>query len=780
MSSIINSKRLEELKALDEDGSSNVLWELLHAYCESSPKKVKFIKDSLHSGNLSAAKLEAHSLRSTSINLGIDGVAQACSQIEYAQDTTDFTRLFLELENIFLKASIEILTYLRNGEGNLVQLSRIIQLQQEVATANLELPALMQLICEKTQEITLATGAVVELAEGDEMVYHAVSGSVSTHLGLRLRIDKSLSGESFTKNEVLYCMDTETDPRVDREACRKVKARSMICVPLINAGETIGVLKVLSIYSDKFSEVDANVLRLIAGLLSAAIAQADSYSKLIASERKFRTLVEATNDAIVVSKDGVILDINPTFEKYFGYTRKEAIGMAGIVLLIPEHRVYATQKVQLDPQTPYEARALRKDGSTFDIEAVGKNIEISGELIRVTTIRDITAKRMEEKNLMDSEKKSREATKAKSQFLANMSHEIRTPLNAIIGMSSLLEETQLDSSQEEYIRVLSKSAENLLDLVNDILDFSKIEAGKLEIEEIDFELRPIFNEVSMLFKRVAEKKGIHFNLIYEDNVPFAISSDPTRLRQILTNLISNAIKYTLKGGIDVRVCRLDGVIKVIVKDSGVGIPDDYLPNLFMPFSQADASNTRKFGGTGLGLSICSELVHLLGGEIGVQSKQGEGAAFWFTLPYKSSSLQKTIPNASLHVPALQHLKVLLVEDNDTNALIAKLMVEKIGHEVTVATNGREALRLLDTSHFDVILMDCQMPEMDGYETTGIIRKAKQTWNRIPIIAMTASAMKGDREKCLEAGMDEYLSKPIKKDEVAQVLNTTTKKILAQK
>jgi len=328
--------------------------------------------------------------------------------------------------------------------------------------------------------------------------------------------------------------------------------------------------------------------------------------------------------------------------------------------------------------------------------------------------------------------------------------------------------------------VLSKSAENLLDLVNDILDFSKIEAGKLEIEEIDFELRPIFNEVSMLFKRVAEKKGIHFNLIYEDNVPFAISSDPTRLRQILTNLISNAIKYTLKGGIDVRVCRLDGVIKVIVKDSGVGIPDDYLPNLFMPFSQADASNTRKFGGTGLGLSICSELVHLLGGEIGVQSKQGEGAAFWFTLPYKSSSLQKTIPNASLHVPALQHLKVLLVEDNDTNALIAKLMVEKIGHEVTVATNGREALRLLDTSHFDVILMDCQMPEMDGYETTGIIRKAKQTWNRIPIIAMTASAMKGDREKCLEAGMDEYLSKPIKKDEVAQVLNTTTKKILAQK
>jgi PAS domain S-box-containing protein len=770
MSSYIDLDRIEELRSLDDNSSGSFLKELLVSYLNSNSKCLKLISDSLSANDLYRARQEAHSLRSTSLNLGISAVANACANIEYAPETADFKVLFLELENESLKAYVALQQYLQSQHQDIEHLSKIIQIQQDIATTSFELPDVMKLICLRTQELTGATGAVVEIAEADEMVYQACSGSVSQHLGLRLKSNHSLSGESFLKNQILYCQDTETDPRVDREACRKVGARSMICVPLVDAGNAIGVLKVVSNVSEKFSKTEINLLQLVAGFLSSKIAQANNYSKLISNERKYRTLVESANDAIIISKNGIMMDVNPAFERMFQYPRKDAIGMTAEAMVPESERAKVGSKIRNELESAYQHKAQRKDGTIFEVEATAKTIEMGAEKIRVTTVRDITAQKMVEMNLIESEKKSREATKAKSQFLANMSHEIRTPLNAIMGMSSILLETPLNPEQTKFAQILASSTESLLHLIDDILDFSKIEAGKLSLEETEFEIRPLLNEIHSLFVKIAHKKNLSFFLEIEKEVPEVVVSDPRRIRQVIVNLVSNGIKYTDKGEVRIIVGSLNGSIHVKVIDTGIGISKDYLPKLFIPFTQADASNTRRFGGTGLGLSICAELVDLLGGKMGVDSVPNCGSTFWFSFPFKTTTFKAANEIIVSGTNSSNELKILLVEDNETNSLIGKLILEKIGHHVEIAENGIEALKKLEHQVFDVIFMDCQMPVMDGYETTAAIRNSSSQWSSIPIIAMTANAMKGDREKCLAAGMDEYISKPLKKDDLKSILN----------
>ncbi len=434
---------------------------------------------------------------------------------------------------------------------------------------------------------------------------------------------------------------------------------------------------------------------------------------------------------------------------------------------------------------------FRSDESPFLVEYVCSPIfehtEITGAIV---TFQDITERRDVEAAVSAARESALETARTKAAFLANMSHEIRTPLSGIVGTANLLLDTDLSKEQRKYLQMLQKSVQVLMETVNGILDFSKIEAGKLALEIIDFDLRELLEETVDLFKISAGKKNLRLNLTIEDNLAGIFRGDANRLRQVLNNLLSNAIKFTESGEIRLKISKSENAeahsfLRFDVYDTGIGINDEQKERLFEPFTQADISTTRRFGGTGLGLAICKEIVEMMHGEIGVESETGKGSRFWFTVQLVRSSKfqvpslktqighagelfdesrQKQFETSDLEPRTLQ---ILIVEDDEVNREITSRLLKQIGYKSEFAENGTEAVRKAREKNFDLILMDCQMPQMDGLAATEAIRRDEKI-HCPKIIALTAFCDDAEREKCARAGMDDYYCKPITKKDLLKI------------
>ena len=500
-----------------------------------------------------------------------------------------------------------------------------------------------------------------------------------------------------------------------------------------------------------------------------------------------------------------LVDVNDSFLKILGYVRDEVIGkqITEIALYVkPEDQEIIADKIKNEGRIlDFELQLHRKDGAAIDVLLSGEIISIQGRHYFLIVMTDITERKRMESALLESNKhlaeaivhanaianQAHDASVAKSSFLANMSHEIRTPINGVIGLTGLLLDTKLDAEQHNYADSVRRSGESLLLLINDILDLSKIEAGRLDLEVQDFDLVMMLDECAeALSWRIHGKKvELFFSVVV--GVPTRLCGDPGRLLQIITNLVNNAIKFTPAGEVEMFVSLVeereqDVLLRFSVRDTGIGIPKEKLGLLFDKFSQLETATTRKYGGTGLGLAISKQLVGLMGGTVGVESEEGKGSEFWFTVrlgkqvcdPGQTARHRAANPRTNkelLNLFAGCKSRILLAEDNITNQQVALGILKKMGLCADVVADGKEALRALQTIPYDLVFMDVQMPEMDGLAATKIIRDPHSPVlnHAVPIIAMTAYAMQGDREKCLKAGMDDYVSKPVMPNTLAQVL-----------
>ncbi|NIT62883.1 MAG: PAS domain S-box protein [Gammaproteobacteria bacterium] len=502
------------------------------------------------------------------------------------------------------------------------------------------------------------------------------------------------------------------------------------------------------------------------------------------SEERFRSLVETTSDWVwEVDQNAIYTYVSPRVRELLGYEPDELLGKTPFELMPPGEAqrvadIFGPIAAQQRPFNALENANRHKDGHLVVLETSGVPIfDGAGRFLGYRGIdRDITERKRTEEALRARDA-ALESARLKSQFLANMSHEIRTPMNGVLGMLELLRGTQLKPQQREYAELAHRSGEILLNVLNDILDLSKIEAGKLQLECVAFDLPELVGEVATLSAAGARDKGLALTHEIAVDVPRTVHGDPTRLRQVLTNLVSNAIKFTEQGRVAVRTAveargpaSAEDVyaiwLRFEVSDTGIGISPQARAHIFEAFSQADSSTTRRFGGTGLGLAICKRLIEQMGGKVGVHSTPGEGSVFWFTMPAQVKNVVRSprLAGNTSQNPRVRSSPVLVVEDNALSQKVIVGMLRRLGCEADLVTDGRAAVQALRERPYRVVFMDCQMPEMDGYEATRLIRQNEQAGGteRTPatIVAMTAHAMEGDREQCLAAGMDDYVAKPV--------------------
>ena len=760
-----------------------------------------------------------------------------------------------------------------------------------------------------------------------------------------------LPGHCWARGEPLWVEDVARDPLFTRGPVEATEMLHAACAfPIWLRANVYGVIE---LFSSEPHAKDWDLLRALGTVgrqIGLFVERTEVEAALHENEARTSLIIDTALDAVMtMDHTGRITEWNAQAEQVFGWSAHEVIGRDVADTIIPASQRHGYREyVQrlLDPRgAPLSNRlvemiGLRRDGREFPIEIAMTPFAVEGSVIFSAFIRDITSRKGAEQALKDyaqqlehinrqldaALREAKAATEAKSSFLATMSHEIRTPMNGVIGMTGLLLETALTEEQHEYAETVRTCGNHLLTIINDILDFSKIEAGKLELEAIAFDLRLAVDESLDLVAERASSKGLNLACLFHADVPRYLLGDPGRLRQIVMNLASNAIKFTESGDVVVEVTveaqsKEDAMIRIAVTDTGIGISEQARERLFQSFSQADGSTTRRYGGTGLGLAICKRLVELMGGSIGVTSRVGEGSCFSFTMNLRKQAggsrsadpaaavlaglrvlivdekainrssleqmtrtwgmrptcvhnssealdvlsgrgghprfdlalldvdlsptdgielaraikaraeggdpklvlltsfgrrgdakaakeagvaayLTKPVRERQLHdglvavitqhpvssgMPATREarplitrhtlaetqakvdLRILLAEDNLVNQKVAVRLFQRLGHHIDVVANGREAVEAMSRLSYDVVFMDCQMPEMDGFEATHFIREREQS-NRIPIIAMTANAMQGDRERCLAAGMDDYLSKPISMDALAGALS----------
>lgn len=498
----------------------------------------------------------------------------------------------------------------------------------------------------------------------------------------------------------------------------------------------------------------------------------------------FNKVVEAAPNAmIMINAKGQITMVNLQTEKLFGYARGELLG-ALVENLVPAKvrmgHAALRENFLKAPQTRAmgagrELYGLRRDGTEVPIEIGLNPLEIDGETFVLASIIDITERKKNEQ-LIAAREAALEASRIKSQFLATMSHEIRTPLNGIIGLTNLLFNMDMSEAQKEHLQGIRVSADTLLGLINDILDLSKIEADKMDVETINFHLGQMLTDAISIINSSAKQKGLEVKVEVDPSIPPWIKGDMTKLKQVMINLLGNAIKFTDAGKILVRAKRLKNEPEITVmfevEDTGIGIGEDVRKKLFEVFTQGDDSTRRKYGGTGLGLSISKKLVEKMGGQIGVESLLGEGSRFWFHLQLEEGQeviIEKNHSRMAMNAQ-LKDFRILVAEDNSINQKVALGFLENLGIQGQAVANGAEAVELLKKFKFDLVLMDCHMPEMDGYEATQRIRQLENPrLRKIPIVAMTANVMQGDRERCLAIGMNDYISKPIVFEELEKSL-----------
>jgi PAS domain S-box-containing protein len=492
------------------------------------------------------------------------------------------------------------------------------------------------------------------------------------------------------------------------------------------------------------------------------------------SEERLRHIAAACFATIIEIVDGRVAYITEAGAESYGYAVEKLIGAPALRLVAPEHVKQVEERLRDRHSGLFEVEHVRKDGSRFPVEITAQQFKRAEENIRVIAVRDITERRRIEADLRAAKERAEAANRAKSEFLAVMSHEIRTPMNGVLGMAGILCDTSLEPQQRDYVDVIRQSGKALLAILNDILDFSKMEAGRLDLEDVDFPVHEVVESVASLLGPDAHRKGLALSIDFDHRLPKKAKGDPGRLRQILINLVGNAIKFTETGSvaIDCRVeaaATVDGrsLLRFAVADTGIGIAADDQARLFSQFTQVDSSTTRRFGGTGLGLAICKQLVQMMGGEIGVDSAPGSGSIFWFTarLGAADASAAHELPKARTATPAATTLRILVAEDNSANQKVAVAVLTRSGHAVDVVGNGIEAVNAVRAIAFDLVMMDLHMPEMDGISATRAIRAFAGDRSRVPIVAMTADALGGARERCLEAGMNDYISKPIDAEEL---------------
>ena len=493
-----------------------------------------------------------------------------------------------------------------------------------------------------------------------------------------------------------------------------------------------------------------------------------------AADERFRVLFEKSSDAHLLFDERGIIDCNLATITMLRLQDKAQVLKLHPAVLSPERqpdgRLSSEKSQEMDRLAReeghhrFEWTHRRADGSDFPVEVTLTPVQLAGKPALLVVWHDLTDRKAAEDAVRQARDAAQEALQAKSDFLATMSHELRTPLNGVIGMAALLRQTRLDTEQQDQVATIHACAGHLLTLINDILDLSRLEADKVQIEDIPCDLRRLTREVGAMLRSRADEKGITLTCTTADDLPEAILTDPVRLRQILLNLVGNAVKFTDRGSVSLHLGWEPGRLVATVRDTGIGMDSDTVSRLFQPFTQADASMARRYGGSGLGLAISRRLAGLMGGTLSVTSAPGQGSLFALNLP----AMPCDVPHRqSRAYPALQRTRrILLVEDNAVNRKVASLMLRSMGHTVELAENGQVALDRLEEPGIDLVFMDCQMPILDGMEAT---RRLRERGNRVPIVAMTANALDGDREACLAVGMDDYLSKPITPDALEDVL-----------